>query len=137
MTTVPRDRVSVILVGLDGFTESSLCDALSHDDALEVVRFPEDLAASAAPPEQSILVVGATASSLRTATAMLHGHQRVIATLALTSEPPGSDVYFVAPAARDVVIAELADMLRDLARGGRADAVPFAQIPRDLNRSDR
>jgi hypothetical protein len=134
MATPIPDRVAVVLVGLDGLTVSLLRQALAGDGSLAVVHLPDDAPLDALAHERrTIVLVGATAAQLRRATRLVPRPDQLLATIAMFVEPPGSDVYFVSPAGRNVTSPDLAQLLHELvaadARGPAPSTASFENSP--------
>src|SRR4051812_45155534 len=129
MSTAGPIQVAVLLVGLPGFYEGLLRREFSADSGI-TVRHLAETSDSDAPPleEDSIIVVGTSAASLRRATALVNRGSRILGTVAVTDDEPRGDVYLVSPAGVNVSRHELAQVIRDVVIAGllsRREHGPF------------
>ena len=134
MATADGDRVTVVLVGLDGLTLSFLRRELAGYAWLSVTAIAADALADAMPAGRLVVLFDSATVTVYDVTRELPDGRDVVACLALQTRPPRSDVYAVSLLARDVSPPELARLVRELAatRGARYSIVP---IGRDLTRS--
>ena len=113
MADVELNRVEVLLVGLPRFYEALLQREFGADSRVYVRQLTDtDGLTSSAGELDSVIVVAASAASLRRAADFVSRSARILGTIAVTDEEPRGDVYLVSPAGTNVSHQELAQVIR-------------------------
>src|SRR5690348_9289591 len=126
-TSVSR-AIAVLLIDLPGFYEALLRREFAGDSAISVRRVVEYDEALGSFTGDCVIVVRASAASLRRATS-LSSSSRILGTVAVTDEEPRGDAYLVTSAGSNVSRHELAQVIRDVVAATRPVSAEAHLLP--------